>query len=120
MIDYPVTTLVRSSPSGALPGHGGAGGPERLARLDDPGGHALLGGLAPGPGVVGLLVADLAIDLEDAIVVPEHVLDDGPRERVLGVGVDVHLDHAVVDGRPDLLQGRAGAAVEDQVERLLL
>jgi len=40
------------------------------------------------------------------------------REGVLGVGVDVHLHHAVVDGRGDLLRRRAGAAVEDQVERL--
>ena len=64
-----------------------------------------------------LLVADLAVDLEHAVVVVEHVARDRPGEGVLGVGVDVHLDHAVVDRRADLLGRRAGAAVEDQVER---
>src|SRR5690606_35570451 len=44
-----------------------------LARLDDPGGHAGLGSLAPRPRVVGLLVADLSVDLEHAVIVGEHV-----------------------------------------------
>ena len=42
---------------------------EVLAGLDDAGGHAGLGGLAPGARVVDLLVADLAVDLEHAVVV---------------------------------------------------
>jgi hypothetical protein len=35
-------------------------------------------------------------------------------------GVDVHLDHAAVHGRADLLQGRARPAVEDEIELVLL
>ena len=88
--------------------------------MDDPGRHARLGRLAPAARVVGLLAAHVAVHLEHAVVVLEHVVRDRPGERVLGVGVDVHLDHAVGDGLPDLLQRRAGAAVEDQVERLVL
>ncbi len=45
---------------------------------------------------------------------------DRTRVRVLGVGVDVHLDDAVVDSLGDLLGGRAGATVEDEVEGVLL
>ena len=39
-------------------------------------------------------------------------------ERILGVGVYVHLDHAVRDGLGDLLGSGAGAAVEHEFERL--
>ena len=91
-----------------------------LAGLDDAGGHAGLGLLAPGARVVLLLVADLAVDLEHAVVVGEHVAGDRAGEGVLGVGVDVHLDDAEVDRRGDLLGGRAGPAVEDEVERPLV
>src|SRR5690625_1845817 len=70
-------------------GHLGAGRAQLLAGLDDASGHAGLGQLAPGAGVVGLLVADVAVDLQHAVVVLEHVLDDGAGEGVLGVGVDV-------------------------------
>ncbi|ENY73677.1 recombinational DNA repair protein [Aeromonas diversa CDC 2478-85] len=38
--------------------------------------------------------------------------------RPLGVGVDVHLHHAVGDGFADLFQGRAGATVEYEVQAL--
>ena len=38
-----------------------------LAGLHDPLRHALLAGLAPRPRVVRLLVADLAVDLQDAV-----------------------------------------------------
>ena len=38
----------------------------------------------------------------------------------LGVSVDVHLDDAVLDGSLDLVLGRAGAAVEDEEEGLLV
>ena len=37
----------------------------------------------------------------------------------LGVGVDVHLHHACLDGVADVLQGGAGAAVEDEGHRLV-
>ena len=39
--------------------------------------------------------------------------------RPLGVGVDVHLHHACLDGVADVLQGGAGAAVEDEGHRLV-
>lgn len=38
----------------------------------------------------------------------------------MGVGVDVHLDDAVLDGGLDLVLGRAGAAVEDEEEGFLV
>lgn len=41
--------------------------------------------------------------------------DDRAGERVLGVGVDVHLDDAVGEGLADFLERRPGAAVEDEV-----
>src|SRR5690606_30015867 len=91
---------------------------ELLRSLDDAGGHRSLGFLAPDARVVELLVPDLAVDLEDAVVVLEHEARDRAREGVLRVGVDVHLDDTVGNGRGDLLRGRAGAAVEDEVERL--
>src|SRR5882757_6410 len=90
--------------------------PQVLRRDHDAGGHAGLGGLAPHPGVVGLLVADLAVDLQHAVVVAEHVVRDRPGVGVLQVGVDVHLDDAVLQGLVDLLDRGAGAAVEDEVE----
>src|SRR5699024_10299014 len=96
------------------------GGAQPLAGLHDPLGHPGLGELAPGARVVGLLVAHLAVDLEHAVVVGEHVRHRRTGERVLGVGVDVHLDHPVVHCGGDLLGGGAGAAVEHQVERLVL
>src|SRR5215475_1488062 len=83
-------------------------------------GHGRLGGLAVGARVVGLLVADLAVHLEHAVVVGEHVPRHRPGEGVLGVGVHVHLDHPVGDRLADLLQRRPRSAVEHQVERLFL
>src|SRR5258706_16468540 len=84
-----------------LPAQAGTGRAQVLAGQHDPVGEALLARLAPDPGVVRLLVADLAVDLEYAVVVAEHVPGDRTGERVLGVGVDVHLHHAVVQRFPD-------------------
>src|SRR5919199_931344 len=89
-----------------------------LAGADDALGHADLGELHVGARVVGLLDPDLAVDLQHAVVVAEHVPGDRPGERVLGVGVDVHLDHAVGQRLADLRLRRARTAVEDEVERL--
>src|SRR5215470_6594137 len=83
-------------------------------------GHGRLGGFAVGARVVGLLVADLAVHPEHAVVVGEHVPRHRPGEGVLGVGVHVHLDHPVGDRLADLLQRRPRPAVEHQVERLFL
>src|SRR6185503_4808658 len=73
----------------------GAGAAQVLAGLDDTRGHVLLGHLAPGARVVLLLVADLTVDLQHAVVVDEHVAGNRAGEGVLGIGVDVHLDDAV-------------------------
>src|SRR5882672_7673885 len=125
--DWPASsasTRPDTEPGRWLSGFGGAqrgsGGPQVLAGADDTRAHARLAHLPPGPRIVGLLLADLAVDLQHAAVVLHHVVDDGPREIVLRVRVDVHLHHAVVERLPDLLQQRAAAAVEDEVERLLL
>src|SRR5215469_1160043 len=97
-----------------------ARGQQVLAGLDNPGGHARLARLAPRTRVVVLLPADVTIYLQDAVVVGEHVPGDGPGERVLGVGVHVHLHHPVRDSLADLFERRPGTAVEDQVARLVL
>ena len=60
-------------PSG---GGGGAGRAQVLAGLNHARGHAGLGDLAPGPRFVGLLVAHLAVDLQYAVVVAEHMVHD--------------------------------------------
>src|SRR4051794_35993292 len=57
-----------------------------LAGADHAVGHARLGELHVGAGVVGLLDPDLPVDLEHAVVVAEHVPGDRPGEGVLGVG----------------------------------
>ena len=40
-------------------------------------------------------------------------------ERILQVGVDVHLDDTVAHGLCDFFGGRTRAAVKDEVERLV-
>lgn len=89
---------------------------EVLDGLDHAGGDAFLGFFEVGAGVVGFFVADFAVDFEDAVVVFHDVVDDGAGEGVLGIGVDVHFDDAVVEGFADFFDGGAGAAVEDEVE----
>src|SRR5690606_13644528 len=118
--DSTPTLLVRRGGVQPPSSDAGARAAQRLARLDDARGHAGLGGLAPRARVVDLLVADLAVDLQHAVVVAEDVICDRAGEGVLGVGVDVHLDDAVVDRRGDLLGRGPGAAVEDEVEGALL
>ena len=66
--------------------------------------------------IIGLLVANLAVHLQHAIVVLEHVPRHGPGERILHVGIDVHFHHAVVERLVDLRLRRAGAAVEDEMK----
>ena len=68
------------------------------------------------PGVVGLFVSHLAVHFQHSVVMRVHVVGDGPGKGILGVGVDVHLDHAVVDGLVDIIQFRTRAAVKHQVK----
>src|SRR5215470_16824749 len=91
-----------------------------LACVADPSGHRSFSGLAPGTRVVVLLPPDITVDLQHAVVIREHVTGNRAGERVLGIGVDVHLDHTVGDGLADLLERRTRSAVEYQVERLWL
>src|SRR4051794_7306813 len=86
-----------------------AGRAEQLAGRSNPRGHRRLAALAPGARVVGPLVAETAVDLEHAGVVYEHVVGDRPRQRVLGVRVEVDLDDAVGDPGADVLVARAAA-----------
>src|SRR5215208_4769972 len=48
----------------------------------------------PRARVVVPLAAEAAVDLQDAVVVGEHVSGDGACERVLRISVQVDLDHA--------------------------
>ena len=70
--------------------------------------------------VIDLLVAHFAVHLQHAVVVLEHVPRDRARERILHVGIDVHLHHAVVERLVDFLLRRARAAVEDEMEARVL
>ena len=72
--------------------------------------HRLLSSPDPDPGIVVLLVglvftlgvADLTLEVSLVLLVEEpEAVPVGP----LGVGVDVHLDDAVLDGGLDLLLG---------------
>src|SRR5216684_8910001 len=58
----------------------GARGHQVLASPHDPRGHARLAGLAPRPRVVHLLVTDVAVHLQHAVVVAEHVVRNRPGE----------------------------------------
>src|SRR4051812_7063102 len=93
-----------------------AGGPEQLAGRGHARRHCGFAATAPGAWIVRALVADATIDLEHAGVVYEDVVGDRPREGVLGVGVEVDLDHAVGDRGADVLVARAAAAMEDVLE----
>lgn len=69
-----------------------------------------------GAGVIALFGADFAVDHEHFVVVFEHEVDDGAGEGVLGIGVDIHFDHAIFERFLELFGGGAGATVEDEVE----
>jgi hypothetical protein len=85
------TQVAGQRPSASAPSREeSAGGAQVLAGLDDAGGHAGLGLLAPGARVVLLLVADLAVDLEDAVVVLEHPVATG-RVKAYWVSVSTFI-----------------------------
>src|SRR5512143_2573773 len=77
--------------------HRGPGASQLFHRPFDPVCKALLRKRKIRARVVGLLVADLPVNFEDAVEVPEHMPSYRPGEGVLRIGVDVHLDDAVVD-----------------------
>ena len=77
---------------------------EIVACLSETGSHSGLRRLEKGSRIVELLVPDFAVDLEDAVVILEHVVGDRTRERVLRIGVDVHFDDAIAEGLANLMQ----------------
>lgn len=87
---------------------------EVLCRLDQPVAHGLLSGAQRHARVVVLLVglvgsvgvADLPLQV---FAVSGLVFAHAVPEPPLGVGVDVHLDDAGLDGVLDVLDGGAGA-----------
>ena len=63
--------------------------------------------------VITVGVADLGLQVVPlAFVVIPDALPEGP----LHIRIDIHLDGAVFDSLADLFTGRAGAAVEDDVD----
>src|SRR6266508_5645462 len=92
-----------------------SGRTKRFGRFCDARGHRQLGLSAPRPRVVHPLVDAAAVG-RSAGRAGDEVLLDGVGERVLHVGVDVHLHDAVCTRGPDVFSGRAAAAVEDEVE----
>src|SRR6478735_12163292 len=96
---------------------------EILERLNQASRLALFAQVEPAARVDDLLVrlartlgiAELRLQVGALLV---HELLDRLGERPLRIGVDVHLDHAVGHGLGDLFRGRAGAAVEHEIEGL--
>jgi hypothetical protein len=94
--------------------------PEVLASLLGSGVQGLLSLSDPDSGVVLLLVGLVGalgvtdLGLEVVLLAEDEVSDTG-EVSPLGVGVDVHLDNTVGDGLLDLLLGRTGSTVEDEV-----
>ena len=80
-------------------------GVEVFAGFNDSCGNARRTFFEVGTGIVYFFNADFAVDLKDAVVVLEDVIRNGTGERVLRVGVDVHLDNAVLERFPDLFVG---------------
>lgn len=77
--------------------------------------EGLLGFLEIAAGIVALFVADLAIDFEHAFDVLTHMSDDWAGESVLGVGVNVHLNHSVIERFLEVLGRGSGTSVKDEV-----
>src|SRR5699024_12115219 len=77
-------------------------------------------GFTPGAWVVGFFIAHIAINFEHAVVVFEHVGGYRAGEGILGVGVNVHLDDAVGHRISNILFGRTGTTVADQIEWTIL
>lgn len=102
-----------------------AGGVEVLEGLLDAGLHGLLTLANPDAGVVLLLVglvgalgvADLGLEVVDVV---HDVITDTGEVAPLEISVDVDLDDTVGDGLTVLLLGRAGTAVEDKEDGLLV
>jgi hypothetical protein len=98
-------------------GESAAARSQHRAGLSDPGRHRPFSGTTPGAWIVGSLVAEAAVGLQDTVVVPEHVVGNRARIRVLQIRIEVELDHPVLDRLRDLHRRRTASAMEDEVER---
>ena len=70
---------------------------EVVASLDNSLRDALFSLFEVGTRIVNFLYADFAVNLENAVVVGEHMVNDGMCESVLSVCVNVHFDNAVLE-----------------------
>ena len=67
-----------------------------IARTDHAVRDASFCKLQPRAWIIGFLRTDFAVDHQYFVIVFEHKIDDRTRERILRVGVNVHLDHTVL------------------------
>src|SRR5699024_4756998 len=74
----------------------------------------------PRTWIIFRLVANAAINFQHTVIVFKHVGGHRTGEGVLGVGVNVHLDHTVGHRIRNSLGGRTGTTVEYQVKWLIL
>ena len=81
-------------------------------------GHASLASLAPSARIVGLLVANLSVNFENAVVVLHYVINHWPGVRILSICIDIHFDDTVIKRFTDLTEKRARSTMEYQIERL--
>lgn len=71
--------------------------------------------------LVGLVVTvGVADSSEEVVLLVQHIVTDASHVGKLHVGVHVDLDDTVADGIEVLLLSRAGAAVEDKEDRLVV
>ena len=78
-------------------------------------GHPFLGGFEITPRVINLLVTDFTIHLQHAVVILEEVIHNRTCEGVLGIGVDVHLDHPVIQRLANFFKKASTATMKHQV-----
>lgn len=93
-------------------------GAQHLAGFNDAISHGTLSLFQVRTWIVNLLVTDFAINLEHAVVVAKHVARNRIGERILRIGINIHLDHAIAQGFFDLGGLGTGTAVEDVIEGL--
>jgi hypothetical protein len=68
-----------------------------MTRVADPSGHRCLSLRTPCPGVGAVFVPHSPVDLENALPMIKDMTGDSARERILGIGVEVHHHYAERD-----------------------
>jgi len=92
-------------------------GAKIFSSLDKASRHADFRLFQVGARIVDLLVANLAIDFKHTFDVFTEVGDDRAGESVLGVGINVHLDDAVLQSLADIAEFGTGAPVENEIHQ---